>query len=123
MFRAPEDLVWTEDKLQEHVEADDIGLFVAEFNGKVAGVIMLEMSVRQNKRFVFVNHIAVKEMYQRKGIGRSLMETTERWAKERGGIYILLNVWDFNEGAISFYEKLGYDTTWRAMSKSLPPKG
>jgi ribosomal protein S18 acetylase RimI-like enzyme len=41
------------------------------------------------------------------------------WAITKGAKLIELNVYDFNEAALAFYEKLEYKTFSRQMSKSL----
>ena len=48
-----------------------------------------------------------------------LMHKMQAWAIEKGATSIELNVYEFNETAISFYEKLGYRTLSRKMSKEL----
>jgi GNAT superfamily N-acetyltransferase len=47
------------------------------------------------------------------------MERAHAWALDKGINQIQLNVWEFNEGAIAFYEKLGYTVASRTMWKSL----
>lgn len=43
------------------------------------------------------------------------MESAYLWAKKRGATEVELEVWEFNQDAISFYEKLGYETAKRTM--------
>jgi ribosomal protein S18 acetylase RimI-like enzyme len=47
------------------------------------------------------------------------MEAAQEWARQRGARRVQLTVWEFNEGAIAFYESLGYETYSRNMWKSL----
>jgi ribosomal protein S18 acetylase RimI-like enzyme len=47
------------------------------------------------------------------------MNKIQDWALTKGASSIELNVYEFNETAISFYEKLGYQTLSRKMSKDL----
>jgi len=47
------------------------------------------------------------------------MEEAHQWVLGKGATQIELIVWEFNEGAIAFYEKLGYETAYRKMWKSL----
>ncbi len=47
------------------------------------------------------------------------MEKMQEWAIAKGATSIELNVYEFNETAISFYEGLGYQTLSRKMSKEL----
>ncbi len=57
--------------------------------------------------------------FQYHGIGRRLMDEAQAWASARGATSIELNVYEFNEDAIAFYERLGYRTLSRKMSKEL----
>jgi ribosomal protein S18 acetylase RimI-like enzyme len=45
------------------------------------------------------------------------MAHAQRWATERGLREIELNVWEFNQSAIAFYEALGYVTERRKMRR------
>jgi GNAT superfamily N-acetyltransferase len=53
------------------------------------------------------------------GIGQALLRRAERWAAERGASELELTVWEFNQDAIAFYEKLGYVTERRTMWKTI----
>jgi ribosomal protein S18 acetylase RimI-like enzyme len=48
-----------------------------------------------------------------------LMNTMEAWAVEEGATAIQLIVYEFNEAAIALYERLGYQTLSRRLSKEL----
>jgi ribosomal protein S18 acetylase RimI-like enzyme len=47
------------------------------------------------------------------------MDKVQEWALAKGATSIELNVYEFNETAISFYESLGYQTFSRRMNKDL----
>jgi ribosomal protein S18 acetylase RimI-like enzyme len=47
------------------------------------------------------------------------MDEVRVWAIAKGATAIELNVYEFNETAIAFYERLGYQTLSRKMSKEL----
>jgi GNAT superfamily N-acetyltransferase len=51
------------------------------------------------------------------------MERAHRWALDKGVSEVELSVWDFNEGAIAFYENLGYKPTRHTLSISLHEAG
>jgi ribosomal protein S18 acetylase RimI-like enzyme len=63
--------------------------------------------------------VVVRSAFRTCGIGKMLVEKTEAWAAAEGAASIELNVYEFNEGAISFYERLGYQAISRRMSKAL----
>jgi len=107
------------------IENEDHGLFVAEMGEELVGfthVIINDapsIPIVVPRRFAILDSIVVKAGYQQHGIGRMLMDKMQAWAIEKGATSIELNVYEFNETAISFYEKLGYRTLSRKMSKEL----
>ena len=52
--------------------------------------------------------LAVLPTSQGKGLGRELLTTFERYAKEKGAAYLRLNSRVERAGAHAFYEHLGY---------------
>lgn len=55
-----------------------------------------------------VADLAVMEGARRVGVGRALMRAAEAWARERGLPVLSLDVWSTNQGARTFYRRLGY---------------
>jgi ribosomal protein S18 acetylase RimI-like enzyme len=51
--------------------------------------------------------------HRRHGIGQRLVEEVIGWARSRGAEVLRLNVTSINEGAISFYERMGFAMTGR----------
>ena len=101
------------------------GLFVAEADGRVAGFLhviaqdALPIPILVPRRLAMVDNLAVRRDLRRLGIGRSLMDRAEAWAREQGAAELELHVFEFNAGAIAFYRSLGYETCTRRMSKGL----
>lgn len=89
-------------------------VFYAEINGAVAGVLIavereyLPLPIYVGGAFVEVNELSVSKEFQRMGVGKALMERAELWAKSRGHSKMKLGVWAKNQGAVRFYEELGY---------------
>lgn len=107
----------------KHLLADpDAALFVA---GGAAGGLSGLVDVRAQhtpdvplvvpRRYALIDTLVVRRGEQRRGIGRALMAAAHGWARERGLQEVMLNVWEFNTGAIAFYESLGYATAMRRM--------
>ena len=101
-------------------------LIVAEADGRPVGQILIIDSVSMDdpiyrpRRYLAVDELAVLTEYRRQGIGQRLMAAAEKWAAERGITRIELNVWQANEQAIAFYDRLGYRTIRRTMVRDLP---
>lgn len=106
-------------------ENPDAALLLAEYNRQCAGFIILTLRnapdtpVHVPRRYAVVDFLAVRHTYRRQGIGRALMAAGQQSAEEHGASAIELNVWEFNQEALTFYERLGYTTASRKMWLSL----
>ncbi len=63
--------------------------------------------------------LVVMEASKRQGVGRQLVEFAEKWSKEKGASEMRLDIWEFIEGPLQFYEKLGYRTLRRNLVREL----
>lgn len=113
-------------ELLEHWLADpDRAIYVADDEHRIIGVLSLiecriaDHYLLRSRRYAVVDTLAVAEGWRSQGIGRALMQQAEIWAIERGIPEIELSVWEFNQRALALYEKLGYRTTRRYMSKGI----
>ena len=78
---------------------------MAVINGDVAGVARLEFT---DHGFSQLRYMAVDDIYQGKGVGRSILDHMEQYSKENNAREIFLNA---RENALGFYEKSGYQIT------------
>ena len=67
------------------------------------------------RKFMYIDDFCVDEKYRKMHIGQALMQAVTEEAKKIGIPSIELNVWEFNESAIKFYEKCGFTTQKREM--------
>ncbi|HUV04111.1 MAG TPA: GNAT family N-acetyltransferase [Armatimonadota bacterium] len=125
VFRKPDGAVIDKERVCDLIASEDAALLAAERDGEPIGFVCVlaqdagDISIMLVRRFAFVENLAVTERFRRSGVGRALMEAAHRWALSRGLARIELNVWEFNQDAIAFYEKLGYETASRKMWKKL----
>jgi len=104
---------------------ESVGLFVAEREAQLVGLVHImiretpDIPVLVPRRYAVIDNLVVKEGLRQAGIGRALMNKAHDWAITKGAKFVELNVYDFNEAALAFYEKLEYKTFSRQMSKSL----
>ena len=116
----------TEAFLRPLVEDEGTHLFVAEAAGRLAGYVALrlvdapETPIHVPRRSVSLDTVVVAHAFRRRGIGAMLVEHVHSWAKDRGVNYVDLTVFEFNDAARAFYEKLGYVTVSRRMGRVLP---
>ncbi|EOH93267.1 hypothetical protein UAW_02515 [Enterococcus haemoperoxidus ATCC BAA-382] len=85
-------------------------LFVKEIAGKVVGYIQLsEYVCTYGPRLMNVMALVVGEDMHGKGIGKSLLNHAEQWAKENSAQGIRLNSGVERTKAHKFYEHQGYE--------------
>jgi ribosomal protein S18 acetylase RimI-like enzyme len=70
-------------------------------------------------RYAHVFLLYVVPEYRRRGIGSALMRHAENWARTRGDRQIGLQVFQYNQPAITLYRQLGYQTQSLLMVKPL----
>lgn len=100
-------------------------LLVAQIGGDIVG--FLAATVREappfpalvQRKTVYVDIVAVSEGVRGQGIGSHMMQRTIDWARSQRIGELELNVFDFNDRAIKFYERLGMKSKSRRMSLPL----
>ncbi len=79
----------------------------------------LSLEILAPRHFAVIDSLGVKASHRRSGIGKELMACAEQWARFQGASSVELNVFEFNRGAIEFYQQLGYMDLSRKMRKNL----
>ena len=97
---------WNNQKadIRRKLKTDPNLFVVGVLEGKVVATVMGGYEGHRG----WINYLAVDPDYQRKGLGRLIMEDVERRIKERGCPKINLEVRESNKGVIDFYLSLGY---------------
>jgi ribosomal protein S18 acetylase RimI-like enzyme len=67
----------------------------------------------------YVDNLVVAQEYERKGVGRTLLDFVERRARDQGFREVVLDVFAGNQGAIAFYQRQGYQPDHIRMAKPL----
>ncbi len=125
IFQKPSGAAREQDYYLGLIADENVALLVAEAGEKHIGFVHAivrdtpAIPVFVPRRYAIVDGIVVKSGFQNQGIGKILMDKMQEWAIARGATSIELNVYEFNVTAISFYERLGYQTFSRKMSKEL----
>lgn len=98
-------------KTCEKMKADSrYRTFVADAGGEVVGFVTTVETIAMDhpNGYIKVNGLAVLSEFQRRGIGKMLMERVEQLAVERNASMIGLASGIQRTGAHQFYERLGY---------------
>ena len=67
----------------------------------------------------YIDDFCISSSYQHQGYGAQLFDYLKEYAKEQGATSLQLTVWEFNEPAIAFYEKMGMSTRNRRLELPL----
>lgn len=100
-------------------------ILVARQADEIVGFVVLEVKAAPlfesliPRKYTYINDFGVASKHNRKGIGKKIFHACMDWAKSHGSTSLELNVWEFNSGAISFYQSLGMETASRKMTLSL----
>lgn len=78
--------------------------FVAEIDKKIIGTIMAGHDGRRGH----IYHLMVKEEYRKNGIGKKLLEKTEKELKKEGIRKIFLVAFKSNKSGNNFWDNNGY---------------
>ncbi|MBR3099290.1 MAG: GNAT family N-acetyltransferase [Clostridia bacterium] len=99
-------------------------VFVAEEEGCVLGYCFCAAQTRKSHVFreakeLYIDDLCVDEKARGKGVGRTLYEYADAWAKREGFDWLTLHVWEGNDSARAFYEGLGFGVRMTTMEKRL----
>ncbi len=112
-------------ELQEYIHVirndPDKDIAVAESDGAIVGYAVLHHITRPETPFMFerdyldIDEFGVDEAHRRQGVATALIDFIRAYAKEKDLHRIELNMWEFNSGALAFYEAAGFQTYRRYM--------
>jgi diamine N-acetyltransferase len=129
VFKHAEAPVLPREQIAEKITQSD-QLYLAAMEGsRMVGFLWGQMyertetHIHRQRKLMIVDTLGVAETHRGTGVGRALMQAAEQWGVKNGAREAFLTVWDFNESAIAFYERLGYNTEQRRMSKNLVANG
>ncbi len=94
---------------------------VAEVNGQICGFAVLNHIIRPENPFMYerdfldIDEFGVDEAFRRQGVASEMIRFIRNYAKEKGYRRLELNMWEFNRGALAFYETAEFRTYRRYM--------
>lgn len=102
-------------------DEESSGVIVAAIEEEIVGFAVVQYIVRpespfkKEQKFFHIEEFGVDEHHRRKGIATALINFAKADAKERGFHRVELDMWEFNAGALAFYESVGFRTMRRYM--------
>ena len=104
---------YTEEELKDIFRDDRRPVFVAEADGAVLGYCFCiieetkDSHTLRESRSLYIDDLCVDEKSRGQHVGRALFDYAADFARSIGCYDITLNVWEGNDGARRFYERMG----------------
>ncbi|XMB85379.1 GNAT family N-acetyltransferase [Mycoplasmatota bacterium WC44] len=121
IFINPNQTARSNEFLNTVLQDDRKRLIVAIENNEVIGLAKADIRsspdipLYKNREWLSIGTIVVDKNYRGKGIGKILLEKLYEWAKIHKVDEVELTVFSFNESAIKFYNKNGFNDVSRRM--------
>ena len=102
-------------------DAENGGVIVATIEDKIVGFAVVQYIIKpetpfgKERKYYHVEEFGVDENHRRKGIATAIIDFAKKDAKRRGFRRIELDMYEFNDGVLAFYESVGFKTFRRYM--------
>lgn len=104
------------DRIIQGFDADIGKTFVAEYAGKIIGVLLIEL---RHRLVAAIAYSAVYPEYQRQGIGTILVEKAAEFAKSKGIKIMSVLIDKDNKNSRAFHEKNGFKLFGYSLRKEI----
>ena len=114
-----------DEELLEILKNDEFIFYIFEENNEILGYICITIIIneesfsKKQRKELFIEDLCVDESHHRLHIGSKLFAYAEDIAKENNCDCVTLNVWNFNESALAFYEKMGMKALKTKLEKNI----
>lgn len=100
-------------------------IVVAEIDGCICGFACIQYVEREETpyrlamRYCDIDELCVDAAFRRRGAAREMIAFIRAEAEKKGFNRLELNMWEFNEEVLRFYEAMGFRTYRRYMEMNL----
>lgn len=102
-------------QLEKELKNPSSQFFFAYVNNELAGYLKINTDQAQSEKMsedsLEIERIYIKQSFQKHGVGKQLFQQALQIAKELNKQQMWLGVWEKNEKAIAFYQKIGFVLT------------
>lgn len=103
------------DQLKKELLNESSQFYFVSYEDEVAGYVKLNTGSAQTEEMgedaLEIQRIYIKSRFQKLGIGKYLINETLRIAQENNKKKVWLGVWEKNDNAIAFYNRMGFVQT------------
>ena len=117
---------YTKEELNDMIKDINNPIYVAvDDNNVLLGYVFCNTRYPSNthimkyRKTLYIDDFCIKEEYRNKSIGKTLFKYIKEEATKLGYDDITLTVWNNNEPAVKFYEKLGFKVRMKYMEFKL----
>lgn len=116
IFKYPSSASFSASFIAERLADPDNYFFIGHLNNENIGYVYAQIvrrpenAFRYPMKYILIDQISIKPVYQGKGYGERLIQEVRTLAKDNGIDTIALNVWSFNEKARAFFARQGFAT-------------
>lgn len=114
-MRAYLERAFNEEQLEKELSNPDSQFYFVFYQNEAAGYLKINVNDAQSEEMgresLEIERIYVKNQFQKHGLGRVLLNKAVEIAKEQDKNKVWLGVWEKNEKAIAFYQKMGFVQT------------
>lgn len=115
---------YTEDELREIIADDERPIFTALVDGRVEGYAFCVFQRHDDNSLekfttLYIDDLCVDENHRHEHTGTALYKYVLGFAKESGCYNVTLNVWECNESALKFYNRMGLSVMKTTMEQIL----
>ena len=100
------------EKLLSEIRNEESYYYFVYFGDDLAGYLKLNIGAAQTEihsdNYLEIERIYLIDTFQKKGIGRMMIDFVFQKAQELSKSKVWLGVWDNNPSAIQFYERMGF---------------
>ncbi|MGC7891222.1 GNAT family N-acetyltransferase [Vibrio anguillarum] len=116
-----------EKSIVRYLDDPECLVYVAKIDSQIVGFISghfceLISSVSKAVPMGSIDELYVEPQYRQQHIAQQLFQKMEQTLKEYGITQVFVEVWDFNQGAQSFYQRSGFSSHIHWLRKSIDSK-
>jgi ribosomal protein S18 acetylase RimI-like enzyme len=128
-FKPPSAMTFPPDFWQERLAEADVVILVAEQAGTVIGYLYadttpaMETAATYARPRFYIHHIGVDALHRGQGAGAALLDAAKALARDQGIALLALTTWTFNERAVRFFTRAGFEVYNYRMWMTTSPSG